>query len=50
MDGKTFFAHFIYLNASKSNLSIRGDLSEPSIKAEVDRGYELAVDFFDKYL
>jgi hypothetical protein len=29
---------------------IRGDLLDPSIKAEVERGYNLAIEFFDKYL
>ncbi|PCG93921.1 Hypothetical protein PENO1_060710 [Penicillium occitanis (nom. inval.)] len=31
-------------------MSGRGDLLDPSIKAEVERGYNLAIEFFDKYL
>ncbi|KAF3401222.1 hypothetical protein DPV78_005607 [Talaromyces pinophilus] len=31
-------------------MSGRGDLLDPSIKAEVERGYKLAIEFFDKYL
>ncbi|EED22789.1 hypothetical protein TSTA_062760 [Talaromyces stipitatus ATCC 10500] len=31
-------------------MSGRGDLSDPGVKAEVERGYNQAVEFFDKYL